>query len=166
MRIQGSKVLDAQMRALGAVPEVLAFSDVYQALQTGVVDGTENPPSNMFTQRMHLVQKYLTVSEPRLPGLRGHREQEVLGWLAGRHARRAGAGDARSDGFRKNHRPARQRPRPGGDPQASGKTTVDVLTPRSRPNGGACLLPVQQQMAGRIGKDLIEAINRTTAATR
>jgi len=42
MRIQSSKVLDAQMRALGANPQVLAFSEVYQALQTGVVDGTEN----------------------------------------------------------------------------------------------------------------------------
>jgi C4-dicarboxylate-binding protein DctP len=49
LRIQASKVLDAQMRALGANPQVLAFSEVYQALQTGVVDGTENPPSNMYT---------------------------------------------------------------------------------------------------------------------
>src|SRR4051812_20362835 len=62
MRIQSSKVLDAQMRALGANPQVLAFSEVYQALQTGVVDGTENPPSNMYTQKMHEVQKHVTVS--------------------------------------------------------------------------------------------------------
>ena len=62
MRIQSSKVLDAQMRALGAVPQVMAFSEVYQALQTGVVDGTENPPSNLYTQKMHEVQKYLTIS--------------------------------------------------------------------------------------------------------
>jgi C4-dicarboxylate-binding protein DctP len=50
MRIQSSKILDAQMRALGAIPQVMAFSEVYQALQTGVVDGTENPPSNLYTQ--------------------------------------------------------------------------------------------------------------------
>src|SRR5712671_618167 len=62
MRIQSSKVLDAQMRALGASPQVMAFSEVYQALQTGVVDGTENPPSNFYTQKMHEVQKYLTLS--------------------------------------------------------------------------------------------------------
>jgi C4-dicarboxylate-binding protein DctP len=62
MRIQSSKVLDEQMRALGAVPQVLAFSEVYQALQTGVVDGTENPPSNLYTQKMYEVQKYLTLS--------------------------------------------------------------------------------------------------------
>ena len=59
MRIQSSKVLDAQMRALGAIPQVMAFSEVYQALQTGVVDGTENPPSNFYTQKMHEVQKYI-----------------------------------------------------------------------------------------------------------
>src|SRR5205809_2120689 len=46
IRIQSSKVLEAQMRALGAIPQVLAFSEVYQALQTGVVDGSENTPSN------------------------------------------------------------------------------------------------------------------------
>ena len=39
------------MEALGAVPQVMAFSEVYQALQTGVVDGTENPPSNMYTPK-------------------------------------------------------------------------------------------------------------------
>lgn len=43
MRIQASTVLDAQMRALGARPQVTAFSEAYQALDTGVVDGTENP---------------------------------------------------------------------------------------------------------------------------
>ena len=63
MRIQSSKVLDAQMRALGANPQVMAFSEVYQALQTGVVDGTENPPSNLYTQKMHEVQKFLTLSD-------------------------------------------------------------------------------------------------------
>jgi C4-dicarboxylate-binding protein DctP len=62
MRIQSSKVLDSQMRSVGAIPQVLAFSEVYQALQTGVVDGTENPPSNLYTQKMHEVQKYVTMS--------------------------------------------------------------------------------------------------------
>ncbi|MDD5758034.1 MAG: TRAP transporter substrate-binding protein [Desulfobulbaceae bacterium] len=62
MRIQSSKVLDSEMRSVGAIPQVMAFSEVYQALQTGVVDGTENPPSNLYTQKMHEVQKYVTVS--------------------------------------------------------------------------------------------------------
>ncbi|MBJ6799309.1 TRAP transporter substrate-binding protein [Geomonas propionica] len=63
MRIQSSKVLDSEMRSAGAIPQVLAFSEVYQALQTGVVDGTENPPSNLYTQKMHEVQKYVTLSD-------------------------------------------------------------------------------------------------------
>jgi C4-dicarboxylate-binding protein DctP len=54
--------LEAQMLRLGAVPQVMAFSEAYQALQTGVVDGTENTPANMFTQKMHEVQKHATLS--------------------------------------------------------------------------------------------------------
>src|SRR6202451_2124247 len=61
-RIQSSKVLEAQFRALGAIPQVMAFSEVYQALQTGVVDGEENTTSNIYTQKMHEVQKYMTMT--------------------------------------------------------------------------------------------------------
>jgi C4-dicarboxylate-binding protein DctP len=56
MRIQSSKVLEAQFRALGSIPQVMAFSEVYQGMQTGVVDGSENTPSNMYTQKHHEVQ--------------------------------------------------------------------------------------------------------------
>ena len=89
MRIQSSKVLESQMRAVGALPQVMAFSEVYQALQTGVVDGTENPHSNLYTQKMHEVQKHMTRDRPRLPRLCGHHQQEVLGRPAGRRARPA-----------------------------------------------------------------------------
>jgi len=61
-RIQSSKVLEAQFRTLGAIPQVTALADVYQALQTGVVDGQENTWSNIYTQKMHEVQKYATVT--------------------------------------------------------------------------------------------------------
>ncbi len=63
LRIQSSKVLDAQMRALGVSPQVLAFGEIYTALQTGTVDGGENTLSNIFTQKMHEVQKHLTISD-------------------------------------------------------------------------------------------------------
>src|SRR3984885_1769723 len=62
MRIQGSKVLDAVARQLGAIPQIIAFGELYQALQTGVVDGEDNVPSNIWTQKFYDVQKYLTVS--------------------------------------------------------------------------------------------------------
>jgi len=63
MRIQASSVLEAQMRTLGALPESTAFSEVYHALQTGVVDGTENPHSNLYTQKMYEVQKHMTLTD-------------------------------------------------------------------------------------------------------
>jgi C4-dicarboxylate-binding protein DctP len=59
-RIQSSRVIQAQFKVLGALPQVMAFSEVYQALQTGVVDGQENTWSNIYTQKMNEVQKYIT----------------------------------------------------------------------------------------------------------
>ena len=63
IRIQSSKVLGDQMKALGAIPQVMAFSEVYQAMQTGVVDGGENTPSNVYTQKMQEVQKFLALTD-------------------------------------------------------------------------------------------------------
>jgi C4-dicarboxylate-binding protein DctP len=165
MRIQGSKVLDAQMRALGAIPEVLAFSDVYQALQTGVVDGTENPPSNMYTQKMHQVQKYLTVSDHGYLGYAVIVNKKFWDGLPGdiraelEQAMREATAFEKTIAQRDNDRALEAI-------RKSGKTTVYVLTPQEQAAWRRVLLPVQQQMAGRIGKDLIEAINRTTAEAR
>lgn len=63
MRITPSKVIDGQMRALGANPQVVAFSEVYMALQTGAIDGQENPTSNIYTQKFYEVQKYMTMTD-------------------------------------------------------------------------------------------------------
>ncbi|MEO8281434.1 MAG: TRAP transporter substrate-binding protein [Ideonella sp.] len=60
-RIQSSDVLEAQFKAVGANPQKLSFGEVYQALQTGVVDGQENTWSNIYTQKFHEVQK--TIAE-------------------------------------------------------------------------------------------------------
>ena len=62
VRISGSKIADRYFRDLGSIPQIMAFSEVYQALQTGVVDGCENTPSNYLTQKFHEVQKDITVS--------------------------------------------------------------------------------------------------------
>ncbi|MBI1202061.1 MAG: DctP family TRAP transporter solute-binding subunit [Rhodopseudomonas sp.] len=62
VRISGSKIADRYFRDVGAIPQILAFSEVYQALQTGVVDGCENTPSNYLTQKFDEVQKHITVS--------------------------------------------------------------------------------------------------------
>lgn len=61
-RIQSSKVLEAQFKAVGGNPQVLPFSEVYSALQQGVVDATENPLSNFYTKKFYEVQSSLTLS--------------------------------------------------------------------------------------------------------
>ena len=162
MRIQGSKVLDAQMRALGAIPQVLAFSDVYPALQAHVVDGTENPPSNMLTQRMNEVQKYVTVSNHGYLGyavivnkkfwdglprdVREELEQALREATTFEKTIAQRDNDAALELIRK-----------------TGKTKVYTLTPQEQADWRRALLPVQKQMEGRIGKDLIDAINQTTS---
>jgi C4-dicarboxylate-binding protein DctP len=61
-RISGSKIADQYFRLVGSIPQIMAFSEVYQALQTGVVDGCENTASNYLTQKFFEVQKDITVS--------------------------------------------------------------------------------------------------------
>lgn len=61
-RISGSKIADRYFRLLGALPQIMAFSEVYQALQTGVVDGCENTPSNYLTQKFYEVQSDITIA--------------------------------------------------------------------------------------------------------
>jgi C4-dicarboxylate-binding protein DctP len=162
MRIQSSKVLDAQMRALGANPQVLAFSEVYQALQTGVVDGTENPPSNMFTQKMHEVQKHVTVSNHGYLGyavivnkkfwdglpadVRTSLETAMRDATTFEKAIAQRDNDLAMDAIKK-----------------AGKTTVYTLTAKEQAEWRKALLPVQKDMESRIGKDLIQAINKEAA---
>jgi C4-dicarboxylate-binding protein DctP len=62
MRIQASKIIELQMQALGATPVITSFAEARKALQTGVADGTENSISNFFTQNIHEVQKFLTLT--------------------------------------------------------------------------------------------------------
>ncbi len=62
-RIQASDILEAQFKAVGAIPQKLAFAEVYSALETGVVDGAENPWSNAYSQKFFEVQPYFTESD-------------------------------------------------------------------------------------------------------
>jgi C4-dicarboxylate-binding protein DctP len=63
IRISGSKIADHYFRKMGCITQVMAFSELYQALQTGVVDGCENTPSNYLTQKLHEVQKHISVTD-------------------------------------------------------------------------------------------------------
>ena len=162
MRIQSSKVLDAQMRALGANPQVLAFSEVYQALQTGVVDGTENPPSNVYTQKMHEVQKHLTLSDH---GYLGYAVIVNKKFWEGLPADIRGQLDtAMKDATKYANAIAQQEnDKALAAIKASGKTTIYALTDKEKAEWRKVLLPVQKEMEGRIGKEVIAGVNKESA---
>jgi C4-dicarboxylate-binding protein DctP len=163
MRIQSSKVLDAQMRALGVLPQVMAFSEVYQALQTGVVDGTENPPSNLYTQKMHEVQKHLTLSDHGYLGYAVIVNKKFWDGLPADV--RTQLEGAMKDATKYANAIAQQENDAAlAAVEKTGKTTVYRLTDAEKAEWRKALLPVQQQMASRIGKELIDAVNKESAA--
>ncbi|MDB5763855.1 MAG: C4-dicarboxylate transporter [Herminiimonas sp.] len=163
MRIQSSKVLDAQMRALGANPQVLAFSEVYQALQTGVVDGTENPPSNLYTQKMHEVQKHVTLSDHGYLGYAVIVNKKFWDGLPADI--RTALDGAMKDATKYANAIAQQENDKAMEAvRKSGKTTIYSLTPGEKAEWRKVLLPVQKEMEGRIGKDVITAVNKEAAA--
>ena len=155
IRIQSSKVLEAQIRALGAIPQVMAFSEVYQALQTGVVDGQENVPSNMYTQKMHEVQKHASISNHGYIGYAVIVNKKFWDGLpadvrAQLEKAMAEATEYSNSIAQKENDDALE------DMKKAGKTTFHVLTPEEKAAWVKAMEPVVQDMASRIGKDLIE----------
>ena len=160
MRVQStSKVLDAEMRALGAVPLVTNFADVYGAMKAGTVDGADNPPSNMYSQNMHQVQKHVTLTNHMYmgyavvvnkkfwdglpPDIRVALESALKDATAYEKAMSQVDNDRSIDAMKK-----------------AGKTVIYTPTPAEDAAFRKALTPVQQQMEGRIGKDLIMSINK------
>jgi C4-dicarboxylate-binding protein DctP len=151
------------MRALGANPQVTAMSEVYQSLQTGVVDGQENTPSNIYTQKMNEVQKYLTVSD-----------HGYIGWVVIVNKKfwdglppdiRSALEVSMRDATRYMNAIAQQdNDKAMADIKASGKTEIHIQTPAENAAWRKVLLPVQKQMEGRIGPEIVKAIQKETAA--
>jgi len=164
MRIQSSKVLDAQMRALGALPQVMAFSDVYQALQTGVVDGTENPPSNMYTQKMHEVQKFATLSNHGYLGYAVIVNKKFWDGLPA-DIRAALEGAMKDATIYGNGIAQEENDKAIAAMKAAGTTQFYALTDAEKAEWVKALTPVRKEMEGRIGKGLIEEIEKEAAAT-
>jgi C4-dicarboxylate-binding protein DctP len=161
LRIQSSQVLAAQMKALGALPQVMAFSEVYQALQTGVVDGTENPPSNFYTQKMHEVQKYLTATE------HGYLGYAVIVNKAFWEGLPPDVRKTLEECMGESTRYANEIAKKENDEalakvSESGKTELIALTPEERAAWRKALVPVHQEMAGTIGQELIQSIYAAT----
>lgn len=165
LRIQSSKVLEAQMKALLAIPQTMAFSEVYQALQTGVVDGTENPISNFYTQKMHEVQKYLTVTDHGYLGYAvivnkkfwDELPADIRGQLE--VAMKESTDYANKIAKEKNDQDLES-------VRKSGKTEVTVPSAAEREAFKQALVPVHKQMEDRIGKDILEATYKATGFTK
>jgi C4-dicarboxylate-binding protein DctP len=162
MRIQSSKVLEAEMNALGAVPQVMAFSEVYQALQTGVVDGTENPPSNMFTQKMNEVQKHATVSNHGYLGYAVIVNKQFWDGLPAEIRAELDQAMAESTDYA-NGIAREENEKALAAMKAAGTTEFHEMTAEERAAWEEVLAPVQEQMASRIGADTIAAVKAATA---
>lgn len=161
MRIQPSTVLDAQMRAVGALPQKMAFSEVYQALQTGVVDGTENPPSNLYSQKMHEVQKYVALTNH---GYLGYAVITNKKFWEGLPADVRGALETAMAEATKyaNSIAQEENDKALAEVRKSGKSEILVPTAEQKMAMKKAMVKVHQQMADRIGKENIDAVYKTT----
>ncbi len=164
MRIQGSKVQDAVARELGAIPQIVAFGELYQALQTGVVDGEDNVPSNIWTQKFYDVQKHLTLS---------NHGRLTYAMVANKKFWNGLPEDIRSELDRAvketteffNNTAAKDNADALDKIKASGKTEIHVLTEAERKAWIAKLMPVHAEMQARFGKEFIERIYKASGFT-
>jgi C4-dicarboxylate-binding protein DctP len=160
-RIQSSKVLEAQFRALGAIPQVMAFSEVYQALQSGVVDGQENTPSNMYTQKMHEVQKYTTLTNHGYIGYVVVVNRKFWDGLPADV--RAPLEKAMHEAtIYSNEISEKENAEALDEMKKSGKT--QFITPTAAENGAMqkAMEPLFTDMASRVGKKLLDDVVKTT----
>ena len=161
MRIQSSKVLEEEIRSVGGLPQVMAFSEVYQALQTGVVDGTENPISNLYTQKMYEVQKYLTLTEHGYLGYAVIVNKKFWDGLPADI--RAQLDDAMEQATRYANQIAKVENESSLEAvKKSGKTTVYVPTKEERLAFKKAMMPVHQKMESRISKEVIQSVYKDT----
>jgi C4-dicarboxylate-binding protein DctP len=160
-RIQSSKVLEAQFRALGSIPQVMAFSEVYQALQTGVVDGQENTWSNIYTQKMHEVQKYATVTSHGYIGYVVVVNKKFWDGLPPdiRAACEKAMKEATEYG---NGQSAKENDDALEAIKKTGKTAIITLTPEQDEAMRKAMMPVYKDVASRVGQPLIDEFLKET----
>jgi len=160
-RIQSSKVIEAQFRTLGAIPQVMAFSEVYQALQTGVVDGQENTWSNIYTQKMHEVQKYATVTNHGYIGYVVVANKKF--WEGMPPDIRAACEKALKEATEYgNGQSARENDDALADIKKSGKTEILNLTQEQDAAMRKAMMPVYKEVASRVGQPLIDEFLKET----
>ena len=157
MRIVSSKVLEAQMRALGANPQVMTFSELYQGLQSGVVDGTEGVPSNYFTDKLYEVQKHLTLSNHNHLAYAVVTNKKFWDGLPP-DIRATLEGCLRDATNYANAIAATENAVALDKIKASGKTNVYTPKPEEINEWKKALMPVHREMEARVGKVTIDAI--------
>lgn len=157
IRISGSKVADRYFREVGAIPQIMAFSEVYQALQTGVVDGCENTPSNYLTQRFHEVQKHITTSYHE------HLQYAVIvnskfwsGLPADIRAQLEKAMDEATDYT--NSIAKKENDDALAEIKASGKSTFHDLSDEQRARWQNAMRPTYRWAVGRVGQEVLDVI--------
>jgi C4-dicarboxylate-binding protein DctP len=160
-RIQSSKVLEAQFRALGSIPQVMGFGEVYQALQTGVVDGQENTWSNIYTQKMHEVQKYATVTNHGYIGYVVVTNKKFWDGLPAdiRTPLEKAMKEATAYG---NGQSAKENEDALAEIKKSGKTEIVALTPDQDAAMRKAMEPVYKDVASRVGQPLIDEFIQVT----
>jgi len=163
MRIQSSKVLEAQFRALGAIPQVLAFSEVYQAMQTGVVDGGENTPSNCYTQKMNEVQKHMTISNHGYIGYAVIVNKKFWDGLPADVRDQLDKAMAEATDYA-NSISQKENDDAIAAMKKAGTTTFHEQTAAEKAEWIKALQPVTDDMASRVGKDLIAAFQKEANA--
>jgi C4-dicarboxylate-binding protein DctP len=162
MRIQSSKVLEAQMRALGAIPQVMAFSEVYQAMQTGVVDGSENTPSNMYTQKHHEVQKFITLSDHGYIGYAVIANKKFWDGLPGDVRGQLEKAMAEATAYA-NQISQTENDEALAEIKKSGRSELIELTPEQKAAWRKALEPLYADMASRVGKDTIDEFQKAAS---
>ncbi len=161
MRIQSSKVLGDEMKALGAIPQVMAFSEVYQSLQTGVVDGTENPPSNFYTQKMQEVQKYLALTDHGYLGYAVIVNKKFWDGLPP-DVRTTLEGAMKDATKYANDIAQKENLDALAAVKASGKTEIITLTPDQKAAMKKALVVVHKENEARVGKETIAEVYKAT----
>ncbi len=159
MRVQASRVIAEQMRALGAQPVTLGFSETRRALAAGVVDGTENPISNFWTQRMHEVQSDLSLTQHGYLGYAVVVHQRF--WLGIPPDDRALVGQALREALAHGNQIAdTQNDKALAALRAAGTTRIHRPSPAQRERLRKAVEPVHRSLAQRIGQQWIDALSK------
>lgn len=159
IRINSSKVIEAQMKTIGVLPQTLAFSEVYMALQTGVVDGAETVLSNVWTQKFFEVQKFVSLL---------HHTHQAYAIVANKKFWDGLPADIRSilDGAvadattYANALGAAEESDAMDKVKAAGKAVIYQPTAAEREEMKLAMMPVHRDMEGRLGRENIQAMYR------